>query len=126
MIEDGEFPRVTTNITSRVTSVQDNLESILKASQRITRLQSGAIKQRNYGRVRTRVPSEDEESDAGSAVASDNTVSSEGQPREALMISAEQVAKNMLEEAIAKQQEAFRFEMQMAMQNMREMHDQQI
>ena len=39
------------------------------------------------------------------------------------MISAEQVAK-MLEDALAKQQETFRFEMQMAMQNMREMHDQ--
>ena len=41
------------------------------------------------------------------------------------MISAEQVAK-MLEEAMIKQQETFRFEMQMAMQNMREMHEQQI
>ena len=32
----------------------------------------------------------------------------------------------MLEDALAKQQETFKFEIQMAMQNMREMHDQQI
>ena len=109
-------------MTSKGTSTQDNPKSIPEAPRRVTRLESGAIIRATYGRIRTRLPSEDEESDAGSAVASDNTVSSEGQPREALMISAEQVAK-MLEDALAKQQETFRFEMQMAMQNMREMHD---
>ena len=41
------------------------------------------------------------------------------------MISAEQMAK-MLEDALAKQKESFKFEMEMAMQQMREMHDQQI
>ena len=41
------------------------------------------------------------------------------------MIGAEQIAK-MIEDALAKQQESFKFEMQMTMQTMREMHDQQI
>ena len=112
-------------MTSKETSTQIDLKSFLEASRRVTRLQSGAIARGTYGRIRTRRPSEDEESDAGSAVASDNTVSSEGQPREALMISAEQMAK-MLEDALAKQKESFKFEMEMAMQQMREMHDQQI
>ena len=101
-------------MTSKETSTQVNLKSFLEASRRVTRLQSGAIARGTYGRVRTRLPSEDEESDSCSAVTSDNTVSSEGQPRESFMISAEQVDK-MLEEALAKQQESFRFEMQMAM-----------
>ena len=112
-------------MTSKETSTQVNLKSFLEASRRVTRLQSGAIARGTYGRVRTRLPSEDEESDSCSAVASDNTVSSEGQPRESFMISAEQIAK-MLEDALAKQKESFRFEMQMAMQTMREMHEQQI
>ncbi|XP_020258484.1 20 kDa chaperonin, chloroplastic-like [Asparagus officinalis] len=93
-------------MTSRGTSVRDDLETILKASRPRTRLQSGTIQRATYGRFRTRLPSEDEESDAGSAVASDNTVSSEGQPREALMISAEQIAK-VIEDALTKQQETF-------------------
>ncbi|ONK73240.1 uncharacterized protein A4U43_C04F28830 [Asparagus officinalis] len=107
VVEDREFPRVTTNMTSKGTSTRNNPESIPEASRRITRLQSGPIVRGTYGRIRTRLPSEDEESDACSAVASDNTVSSEGQPRESLMITTEQVAK-MLEEAMAKQQESFK------------------
>ena len=75
------------------------------------------------------LPLEEEVLDAGSdscsAIASDDTASSTGQPYESFMISAEQVTK-MLEDALTKQKEAFKFEMEMAMQQMRVMHDQQI
>ena len=58
-------------------------------------------------------------------MAPDDTASSAGQPYESLMISAEQVAK-ILEDALTKQKDSFKFEMELAMQQMREMHDQQI
>ena len=54
-----------------------------------------------------------------------NTVSSPGQTRNVLMINTEQIT-NILEDALAKKNEAFKIKMEMAMQQMREEHDQQI
>ena len=62
---------------------------------------------------------------SNSAVASDNTVSSPGQSREVFMINTEEATK-MVEDALTKQKEAFKIEMEMAMRRMREEHDQQI
>ena len=124
--QDDELPEVTVNMVDKGKSTRNfNPRHLSDISQRITRLRSGTVRQRDYQRMNQGLSSDDEVSDANSAVASDKTVSSLGQSREVLMISTEEVTK-MVEDALAKQKENFKFEMEMIMMRMREEHDQQI
>nr|ABB55290.1 hypothetical protein 10.t00034 [Asparagus officinalis] len=133
-LQEDEFPEVSVNMTGRGKSTRHfSQDQFATVSQCMTRLRSGTNRRKDYQRMQKGLPSDDEISDvcsdacsdACSAMAFDDTASSAGQPYESLMTSAEQMAK-ILEDALTKQKENFKFEMKMAMQQMREMHDQQI
>nr|ABD63112.1 hypothetical protein 18.t00008 [Asparagus officinalis] len=123
-IQGDELPEVTINMADKGKSIRPSSSDPL-ISHRLTRLRSGTTRRRDYQRMQRGLSSDDEASDANSAVASDNTVSSPGQSREVFMINTEEATK-MVEDALAKQKQAFKFEMEMAMLRMREEHDQQI
>ena len=90
----------------------------------MSRLQLGAIRRRDYKRMQEGMSSEDEFSDTYSAIASDDTMSSTGQIREVFTITADQFTQ-ILQEALAKQREEMRAEMktemELAIQQMREL-----
>ena len=121
-VHDNELPKVTINMADKEKSIRPSSSDPL-VSHRLTRLRVGTTRRRDYQRMQRGLSSDDKASDANSTIASDNTVSSPGQSHEVFMINTEQVAK-MVEDALAKQKEAFKIEMEMVMLRMREEHDQ--
>ena len=122
VVQGDEPPEVTINMVNKGKSIRPSSSDPL-VSHRLTRLRSGTTRRRDYQRMQRGLSSDDEVSDANSAVASDNTVSSPGQSREVFIINTEEATK-MVEDALAKQKQAFKFEMEIAMLRMREEHDQ--
>nr|ABB55277.1 hypothetical protein 10.t00010 [Asparagus officinalis] len=131
--QDDEFLEVTINVADKKKSKRHSSDSNPdfspggkvnpRIAQRMSRLQLGAIRRRDYKRMQEGMSSEDEFSNTCSAIASDDTISSTGQTREVLTITSDQFAQ-MLQEALAKQREEIRAgmktEMELAIQQMRE------
>ena len=129
-----EFPKVTINVADKRKSKRHSSDSNPdfsprgrvnpRIAQRMSRLQLGAIRRRDYKRMQEGMSSEDEFSDTCSAIVSDDTMSSTGQTREVLTITSDQFAQ-ILQEALAKQREEIRAEvkteMELAIQQMREL-----
>nr|ABD63110.1 hypothetical protein 18.t00006 [Asparagus officinalis] len=133
-IQEDELPEVTINMDDKGKSKWHSSESNpdfspggkvnSRISQRMYRLQLGAIRRRDYKRIHEGMSSEDELSDTCSAIASNDTVSSTGQTREVLTITSDQFAQR-LQEALEKKREEIRTEMktemELAIQQMREL-----
>nr|ABB55321.1 hypothetical protein 12.t00036 [Asparagus officinalis] len=135
VVQDDELPSVTINVVDKGKSLISSNSSNPNLSpgrrvnsgitQRISQLQLEAIGHNDYPGIHEGIHSDGELSDSYSALASDDTTSSIGQAREVFMINTEQIDK-IIEDALAKQKEAFKIKMEMTMQEMRQMHDQQI
>ena len=77
VVQGDEPPEVTVNMVDKGKSSRPSSSDPL-VSHRLTRLRSGTTRRRDYQRMQRGLSSDDEASDANSAVASDNTVSSSG------------------------------------------------